>query len=423
MAIAPDVLLSEQPLSPLRRKTIVVGLLGCGVVGGGVAARLLGEGRINTSPASLARVLVRDLHKARFPESVTPLLTTRAEDIIDDPEVQIVVETIGGTGIAVELVERALRRGKHVVSANKALVAHAGPRLAALARDHHAAFRYEASVGGAIPIVRALADCLAAEDVVELSGVMNGTSNYIMGAMAQGKSFDEALHEAQVAGYAEPDPTNDVEGIDAAQKLCVLSAIGYRRTVRLDRVVRQSLRALSPADFVFAKREGYALVPLTYGRRSEEEVIEAVVSPAYVPADHEFARPKGPGNVVRVVGVHSGPLHFSGTGAGRSATASAVFSDLVEIARRLERWEHQKTEVHDALPLRVQAPKLGLLLRVEPGAAQRVATVLRGRDLVADVLGDDGVKVAHCSLDHCRALLHDAHLGAAVHSLYPLLEE
>ncbi|HEY0798882.1 MAG TPA: homoserine dehydrogenase, partial [Candidatus Baltobacteraceae bacterium] len=359
----------------------------------------------------------------RFPEGVMPLLTTDPEDILDDPEVQIVVETIGGTGIAVELVERALRRGKHVVSANKALVAHAGPRLAALARDHHAAFRYEASVGGAIPIVRALADCLAAEDVIELSGVINGTSNYIMGAMAGGKSFDEALHEAQVAGYAEPDPTNDVEGIDAAQKLCVLSAIAYKRTVRLDRVVRQSLRALSPEDFAFAKRSGYALVPLTYGRRTDEETVEALVSPAYVPADHEFARPKGPGNVVRVVGVHSGPLHFLGTGAGRDATASAVFSDLVEIGRRLERWEHQKTEVHDALPLRVQAPKLGLLLRVESGAAQRVATVLRARDLDATVVSDDGVKVEHCALDACRAVLGDAHLGDAVRSVYPLLDE
>jgi homoserine dehydrogenase len=422
MALAPEILSSELPLAQVRRKPIVVGLLGCGVVGGGVAARLLSDGRIDRIPATLAGVLVRDLRKPRFPAEVMPLLTVRPEDIVDDPEVRIVVETIGGTEIALELVERALRNGKHVVSANKALVAAAGPRLAALARDHHAAFRYEASVGGAVPIVRALADCLAAEEVTEIAGVMNGTSNYIMGEMACGKSFDEALVQAQEAGYAEPDPTNDVEGIDAAQKLCVLSAIGYRRTLRLDRIVRQSLRELSPEDFAFAKRNGYALIPLTYGRRDGER-IEAIVSPAYVPLDHEFARPKGPGNVVRVIGVHSGPLSFSGTGAGRSATASAVFSDLVEIARRLERWEHQKTDVPHTQPMRVEAPSLPLLLRVKAGETNRVAPALRARGVEVEVVDEDGLKVLGCALDRCRSLLADTCVTDHVFSLYPLLSE
>jgi homoserine dehydrogenase len=423
MALAPELLITEFSLPQARRKPIVVGLLGCGVVGGGVAARLLGTGRIDQTPAKLACVLVRDLHKPRFPEEVMPLLTTRPEDIVDDPKVRVVVESIGGTEMALDLVERALRNGKHVVSANKALVALAGPRLAALAREHHAAFRYEASVGGAIPIVRALADCLAAEEVVEIAGVMNGTSNYIMVAMALGKSFEEALAQAQDAGYAEPDPTNDVEGIDAAQKLCVLSAIGYRRTLRLDRITRRSLRELSAEDFVFAQRCGYALVPLTYGRRRRDECVEALVSPAYVPKDHEFARPKGPGNVVRVIGLHSGPLYFSGTGAGRNATASAVFSDLVEIARRIERWEHQKTDVPQAYPMQVEVPQFPLLLRVEAESADRVIEALQAHGVSAERVREDGVKVMGCPLDRCRAVLGELLLEHLVCSYYPLLEE
>lgn len=422
MALAPEVFSSELPLAQVRRKPIVVGLLGCGVVGGGVAARLLSDGRIDRIPATLAGVLVRDLRKLRFPAEVMSRLTLRPEDIVDDPEVRIVVETIGGTEIALELVERALRNGKHVVSANKALVAAAGPRLAALARDHHAAFRFEASVGGAVPIVRALADCLAAEEVVEIAGVMNGTSNYIMGEMARGKSFDQALAQAQEAGYAEPDPTNDVEGIDAAQKLCVLSAIGYRRTLRLDHIARQSLRELSPEDFAFARSCDYALIPLTYGRR-EGEHVEAIVSPAYVPLDHEFAHPKGPGNVVRVIGLHAGPLSFSGTGAGRNATASAVFSDLVEIARRLERWEHQKTDVPQTHAMRVKAPSLPLLLRVKSGEADRIAAALGARGAEVTLLSDDGVNVAGCTLERCRALVAEAGVNELVCSIYPLLLE
>jgi homoserine dehydrogenase len=422
MALAPEVLSSELPLAQVARKPIVVGLLGCGVVGGGVAARVLCHGRFDRIPAILAGVLVRDLRKSRFPAEVMSRLTLRPEDIVDDPEVRIVVETIGGTEIALELVERALRNGKHVVSANKALVAAAGPRLAALARDHHAAFRFEASVGGAVPIVRALADCLAAEEVVEIAGVMNGTSNYIMGEMACGKSFDQALAQAQEAGYAEPDPTNDVEGIDAAQKLCVLSAIGYRRTLRLDHIARHSLRELSPEDFAFARRRGYALIPLTYGRR-EGEHVEAIVSPAYVPLDHEFARPKGPGNVVRVIGLHAGALSFAGTGAGRNATASAVFSDLVEIARRLERWEHQKTDVPQTHAMRVQAPSLPLIVRVKSGQADQVAAALAARGAEAARLCDDGVNVAGCTIERCRALIAEASVSEFVCSIHPLLLE
>jgi homoserine dehydrogenase len=422
MALAPELFTSELPHVQARSKPIVVGLLGCGVVGGGVAARLLKDARIDRIPATLAGVLVRDLQKLRFPAEVMSRLTVRPEDIVDDPEVRIVVETIGGTEIALELTERALRNGKHVVSANKALVAAAGPRLAALARDHHAAFRYEASVGGAVPIVRALADCMAAEEVAEIAGVMNGTSNYIMGEMARGKSFDQALAQAQEAGFAEPDPTNDVEGIDAAQKLCVLSAIGYRRTLRLEHIARQSLRELSPEDFAFAQRCGYALIPLTYGRRDGEH-IEAIVSPAYVPLDHEFARPKGPGNVVRVIGMHSGPLTFAGTGAGRNATASAVFSDLVEIARRLERWEHQKTDVPETHAMRVQAPVMPLLLRVKAGEAKRVAAAMQARGVEIESLKDDGAIVKGCTLERCRALAAEAGVNDLICSVYPLLLE
>ncbi len=422
VAIASELIESASTAPGSHRRTIVIGVLGCGTVGGGVVDRLLKDGRIHGSPVRLARVLVRNLEKPHFPPAARTHLTADPADVVDDPEVDIVVEAIGGTTVARDLVERALRNGKHVVSANKALIAASAGRLARLAREQHSAFRYEAAVGGAVPVVRAISDVLVAEEIEEIAGVMNGTSNYIMKRMAAGDDFDDALSAAQTAGYAEPDPTNDVEGNDAAQKIAVLALLGFRQTLQADRIYRRSLRSLGAGDFAFAARLGYGLVPLTLARRSGDR-LAALVSPAYVAADHDFARAQGPGNVFRVAGAHSGPLTFLGTGAGSRATASAVLADLADICGRLARWEHQRSDELDhpvALPL---APSLPTLLRVAPGSAERVAAALSAGGLEAVAVAADGVRTSPLRVDRVEGTLRSARVAPDVCSVFPLYED
>ena len=344
-------------LSLLRSVSMTVGLLGCGVVGGGVAARLLGTESLLGVPVRLARVLVRDIHKPRQPEAVVPHLTIEPSDVLGDPDVNVVVEAIGGIEPARTFVEAALRAGKHVVTANKALIGEHGAALSVLAQQHHAALRYEASVAGAVPIVRTLAEILSAEDVVEIAGVLNGTSNFVVQAMREGGTLDDAVRRAQEAGYAEIDPSDDLDGVDAARKLAVLAPLAFRKRIGPEQIARTSLRTLTPGDFSAAHASGAAIVPLALLRRSGAR-LEALVSPVLVPADHAFARLRGPENVLRVLGTHSGALHFSGHGAGRSATASAVLSDLAEIARRRARWQAQSLAPIDFKEVTPRLPQL-----------------------------------------------------------------
>lgn len=337
--------------------SMTIGLLGCGVVGGGVATRLLETETLLGVPVRLGRVLVRDLHKPRHPEAVIPLLTIEPRDVLGDPDVQVVVEAIGGVEPARTFVEAALRSGKHVVTSNKALIAAHGAALSLVAQQHHAALRYEASVAGAVPVVRTLGEILAVEDVVEIAGVLNGTSNFVVQAMREGGTLEDAIRRAQEAGYAELDPSDDLDGLDAARKLAVLAPLAFRKRIAVEQIARTSLRTLAPEHFAAATAHGTAIVPLALLRRSGQR-IEAMVAPALVPADHEFARLRGPENIVRVVGTHSGALRFSGHGAGRNATASAVLSDLAEIARRRARWQAQSLAPIDFKEVTPRLPTL-----------------------------------------------------------------
>lgn len=357
-----DVMLAAQKIKDvpnlgLRTAGMTIGLLGCGVVGGGVAARLLTMETLLGVPVRLGRVLVRDLHKARQPEAVIPLLTTDPNDVIGDENVHVVVEAIGGVEPARSFVETALRAGKHVVTSNKALIAAHGAALSLIAQQNHAALRYEASVAGAIPVVRTLSEILSAEDVIEIAGVLNGTSNFVVNAMRDGSTLEDAIRRAQEAGYAEIDPSDDLDGVDAARKLAVLAPLAFRCRINDAQILRTSLRTLKTEHFADARKLGAAIVPLALIRRSGER-IEAMVSPVLVPEDHEFGRLRGPENVVRVLGTHSGTLRFSGHGAGRSATASAVLADLAEIARRRARWQAQSVAPIDFRETTPRVPAL-----------------------------------------------------------------
>ncbi|MBC5816578.1 MAG: homoserine dehydrogenase [Candidatus Eremiobacteraeota bacterium] len=301
--------------------SIGIGLLGCGTVGSGVANALL-EG-----PFSLRRIAVRSIEKPRPVSIPWSLLTRDALGIIDDPDNDVIVECVGGLTDAARFVERALRRGKHVVTANKDLIATQGPRLHALAASTGVTLQYEASVGGAIPIVRTIRESLSSEDIFEVGGVLNGTTNFILSCMHAGSSYADALAVAQRCGYAESDPTSDVSGLDAAHKLAILSQLAFRTAVTTEQIPRRGLEAIGKADVQFAASLGYCLKLLAFAR-NDGAGYRAGVAPVLVFRAHPFAGPQGVDNCIRVLGKAAGSLIFSGAGAGSIPTASAVISDV-----------------------------------------------------------------------------------------------
>lgn len=322
-------------ISPTTTRARGVGLLGCGTVGSGVARRLL-----SAYPGLVRRIAVRDPHKPR--DVRWDDYWSDAFDVVDDAEVRVVVECIGGLGLARELVLRAIARGKDVVTANKDLIATEGPWLAAFAARTGASLRYEAAVGGAIPIVRALGGSLAGEDVFEIGGVLNGTTNFVLDAMEAGAEYGEALADAQRLGFAEADPRNDVDGHDAAHKLAILAGLAFRRPSVSTAIARRGIAHISRDDVRAGAERGLRLKLVAVARRSRgaadgAEIVEAGVTPAFVPVDHPFARPRGPENVVRVLGRGCGPLVFSGAGAGGDATASSVVADVLAALDARER--------------------------------------------------------------------------------------
>jgi homoserine dehydrogenase len=330
----PRVLCSSDAAAPHATATTAprargVGLLGCGTVGSGVARRL-----IASHPGLIRGIAVRDPRKPR--DVAWRDFAGDAFEVVDDPSVRVVVECIGGLGLARELVLRAIARGKDVVTANKDLIATEGPWLAAFAARTGASLRYEAAVGGAIPIVRALAGSLAGEDVFEIGGVLNGTTNFVLDAMESGAEYAEALAEAQRLGFAEQDPRSDVDGHDAAHKLAILAGLAFKRPAVSAGLARRGIGGISRDDVRAGAERGLRLKLVAVARRSGGAV-EAGVTPAFVPESHPFARPRGAENVVRVVGRGCGPLVFSGFGAGGDATASAIVADVLAALDARER--------------------------------------------------------------------------------------
>jgi len=317
-----------------------IGLLGCGTVGGGVAQLLTTNASAiaHTGGADfvLRAIAVRDALKARPGISGSALFTTDAAALVRRDDIGLIVECIGGTGIAGDLVAQAIDAGKHVVTANKDLLATQGPRLAARAAERGVTLHYEAAVGGAIPIVRALRESLAGEEVLEVGGVLNGTTNFILDEMTRGATYAGALADAQRLGYAEADPASDVEGIDAAHKLAILMQLAFKRAVTSPLIARRGITQLTRDDVSFGMRMGWR-VKLIACARSEAalpgDVLRAGVTPAFVPERHPFADPVGAQNCIRVIGRASGSLTFSGSGAGRDPTASAVIGDIVAALR------------------------------------------------------------------------------------------
>ncbi len=320
-------------------KSIKVGLIGFGTVGSGTARILLEQKQLLSSraqvPIELVAICDKDITSDRgfpVPES---LLTTNINDIFENPEISIVIELIGGTEPAKSFILEAIKRGKHVVTANKALLATHGPEIFGAAAKNNVEIGFEASVGGGIPVIKSVKEGLVANNIHTVMGIMNGTANYILSRMTdEGLPFDHVLKEAQAHGYAEADPTYDIEGIDTAHKLAILATLAFGTSATLDDVDIEGISRLSPIDMAFAKELGYHIKLLAIGRSVNDE-IELRVHPTMVPIGHLLAQVDGAYNAFYFIGDSVGKVLLYGMGAGQMPTGSAVVADVVDIARNI----------------------------------------------------------------------------------------
>ena len=322
---------------PHEPKTIGVGILGCGVVGSGTIRTLqenaAGIERQIGATLEIKKVCVKNLDKPRPVDVPRSLFTSDPSEVLDDPEIQIVAELIGGLEPAGDYILRALRNGKHVVSANKELIAKGGHQLLVEAAERKLDFFFEGAVAGGIPIIRAMKVSLAANRVEEVMGIVNGTTNYILTQMAQnGLDFKVALAEAQEKGYAEADPTDDVDGFDAAYKLSILASIAFQSRVPLEQVYHEGIRGITDRDIAYAKQLGYVIKLVAVGKESPEG-LELRVHPAMLPHSHPLASVNDVFNAVFVRGNAVGEVMFFGRGAGSLPTGSSVAADILEVAR------------------------------------------------------------------------------------------
>ena len=320
-------------------KSIRLGILGLGTVGTGVVGILqrnadLIERRIGL-PLEVRRVAVRDAGKARGVSISDGVLTTDPFEVVRDPDIDIVVELIGGEDLTRDLVLAAIAGGKHLVTANKALLAQHGSEIRHAARAARVDLGFEASVAGGIPIIKTVREALAANRILSIYGIINGTSNYILTTMREEeRSFDDVLEEAQRAGYAEADPTFDVGGIDAAHKLAILLDLAFGVEATLSDIYTEGISDISPIDIDFGREFGYTLKLLAIAKLSDGGV-EARVHPTMVPDSDPIAQVRGVYNAIEIVGDAVGDLMLYGKGAGEMPTASAVVSDIMDISREI----------------------------------------------------------------------------------------
>jgi homoserine dehydrogenase len=313
--------------------------MGLGVVGGGVAKVLMEKGEAVAEqagcPLTLGKILVRDPSKPRSVEVGVHLLITDAQEILTDPEIDIVIEVIGGESPAVEYIEQAIINHKYVVTANKEVMAKHGPALLALAGEKGVDILYEASVGGGIPLVSPLNQDLVANRLSAIYAIINGTTNYILSRMsAEEISFSLALKRAQELGYAEADPANDIEGIDAAYKLAILATLAFHAVVRPADVYCEGITRLTERDFRYAKELGYAIKLLAIAKNIGNS-LEVRVHPVFIPEDLLLAKIEGVYNAVQLEGDLVDRVLFCGEGAGAAPTSSAIIADVINVAQSI----------------------------------------------------------------------------------------
>ena len=378
---------------------VKVGLLGLGTVGGGTVnvlqrnaeeiSRRAGRGIVVTHAAA------RDLTKPRICSTEGITVTETPQDVVNDPEVAIVVELIGGDTLALELVMKAIENGKHVVTANKALIAKHGNEIFAAAQAKGVIVAFEAAVAGGIPIIKAIREGLAGNQIEWLAGIINGTGNFILTEMRdKGRDFDDVLKEAQALGYAEADPEFDVEGIDAAHKLTILASIAFGIPLQFDKAFTEGITKITREDVTYAEELGYRIKHLGVSRKTDKG-IELRVHPTLIPERRLIANVDGVMNAVLVKGDAVGPTLYYGAGAGDEPTASAVVADVVDVVRvltsdpenRVPHLAFQPNSLSDLPILNMDDVETAYYLRMqvkdEPGV---LADVTR-------ILGDKGISI------------------------------
>ncbi|MDX2530685.1 homoserine dehydrogenase [Streptomyces europaeiscabiei] len=385
----------------MRTRPLKVALLGCGVVGSEVARIMTTHAddlaaRIG-APVELAGVAVR--RPSRVREGIDPaLVTTDATALVKRGDIDVVVEVIGGIEPARSLITTAFEHGASVVSANKALLAQDGAALHAVAGDHDADLYYEAAVAGAIPLIRPLRESLAGDKINRVMGIVNGTTNFILDKMdSTGAGYQEALDEATALGYAEADPTADIEGFDAAAKAAILAGIAFHSRVRLDDVYREGMTEVTAADFASARNMGCTIKLLAICERAADGgSVTARVHPAMIPLTHPLASVRGAYNAVFVESDAAGQLMFYGPGAGGAPTASAVLGDLVAVCRnRLAGSTGPGESAYAALPVSpmgevVTRYHISLDVADKPGVLAQVATVFAEHGVSIDTVRQQG---------------------------------
>ncbi len=378
---------------------VKVGILGLGTVGGGTVnvlqrnaeeiARRAGRGIVVTHAAA------RDLNKPRICSTDGIIITADPKEVVEDPEIAIVIELIGGDTLARDLVMRAIENGKHVVTANKALIAKHGNEIFAAAQAKGVIVAFEAAVAGGIPIIKAIREGLAGNQIEWLAGIINGTGNFILTEMRdKGRDFDDVLKEAQELGYAEADPEFDVEGIDAAHKLTILASIAFGIPLQFEKAFTEGITKITREDVTYAEELGYRIKHLGITRRTDKG-IELRVHPTLIPERRLIANVDGVMNAVLVQGDAVGPTLYYGAGAGAEPTASAVVADVVDVVRvltsdpenRVPHLAFQPDSLSDLPILKMEDVETAYYLRMqvkdEPGV---LANVTR-------ILGDKGISI------------------------------
>ena len=383
-------------------EAVKVGLLGLGTVGGGtvnVLQRNAGEiARRAGRGIQITHAAARDLDKPRICDTTGIVLTTDPLQVVNNPEIEIVIELIGGDGLAKDLVMQAIEQGKHVVTANKALIAKHGNEIFAAAQKKGVMVAFEAAVAGGIPIIKAIREGLAGNQIQWLAGIINGTGNFILTEMRdKGREFEDVLKEAQELGYAEADPTFDVEGIDAAHKLTILSSIAFGTPLQFEATYTEGISNITREDVAYAEELGYRIKHLGLTRRTDKGV-ELRVHPTLIPERRLIANVDGVMNAVLVMGDAVGPTLYYGAGAGDEPTASAVVADLVDVARvltsdpenRVPHLAFQPDAISDLPILDMEAVKTAYYLRMQaedkPGVLAEVTRILGDRDISIEAI-------------------------------------
>jgi len=386
----------------MDKPVIRVAVIGAGFVGGALVELLSDPSRhvalvdAATAPIELVGVAVRDATKSR--KDIAPdLLTTDAAQLAARTDIDILVELIGGIEPARTYIETALRNGVSVVTANKALMAESGTALAQLAHAHGADLFYEAAVGGGIPILRALRTSLAGERIERVMGIVNGTTNFILSKMtSEGSDYADVLAEAQALGYAEADPTADVEAFDAAAKVQILASLAFGAELRGEEISREGITGIRSVDVEFARRAGYVIKLVGVAERVGESGISRRVHPAMIPVDHPLASVHGAMNAVFVEGTQAGPLMWLGQGAGGGPTATAVLGDVLDAARNKVSGRHDVPFSVDSTLHSVPAGELSSVFYISldvldrPGVLAAVAGVFGTHDVSIQSMEQSG---------------------------------